>query len=69
MDVAVLVSAGLTMSQQCAQVSKKANRILAFLTNSAASKTREVLVRLHLTAFTFGPLTTRKTMRPWRVSR
>ncbi|KAK4816778.1 hypothetical protein QYF61_022890 [Mycteria americana] len=76
-DPGVLVDNQLNMSEQCAAVAKKANRMLGCTNKSITSRDKEALSHStqHLsghtwnTVFSFGPRYAKKMWTGWRGSR
>ena len=60
----VLVNKWSNMSQQCAQVSKKANGILAFVRNSEARRSREAIISPVLSSEEAAPQVLRLVLGP-----
>lgn len=46
--IRVLVNSCLNINQQCVQVAKKANNILAWIRNSVVNRSRERIIALYL---------------------
>jgi len=71
----MLFSARLNMNQQCTQLAKKANSILACVRNGVTSRSRRwlSLCTQHWwgctssAVFSFGFLTIRRILKPWRT--
>ncbi|GAB0186054.1 mitochondrial enolase superfamily member 1 [Grus japonensis] len=73
-DIGVLVGKKLNMSEQCATVTKQANRMLGCINKGITSRDKEVINPLYSvytwnTVFSFGPHCTKEMQTGWRGSR